>query len=418
MRLKIHRGASEIGGSCVEMEYGGKRLLIDLGLPLDANAHGVPLPPVEGLQAPDPGLLGILLSHPHQDHWGLIPALRVAVPVYMGRAASNILKEAAFFGVGEFDATVAGYLEDWQGFDLGPFHITPFLNDHSAFDSYSILISAGGVKVFYTGDFRAHGRKKSLFERLVHHPPRDVDVMLTEGTHVPVQGAVPGPGMTEEDVRATLAEEFKKAHGCVLIAMSAQNIDRLVSVYKACRNSGRTLVVDLYSASIAMATGRDTIPRPGYSDYLVWVPYSQRVRVKRAKAFQRVNEVKNTRIYPEKIAEIAPKAVFLFRPGMARELEQANCMDNADLVWSMWKGYLKPPHNKVIQRVIDRYGLVPKVIHSSGHADIEDIRRLIGAIQPKSVVPMHTFGAQRFRELFSDLARVDVHADGQWWEVS
>jgi len=417
MRLRIHRGASEIGGSCVEVEHDGKRILIDLGLPLDTKAHGVPLPAVKGLKKPDPGFLGIILSHPHQDHWGLVPDLRIPVSVYMGRAASNILKEAAFFGVGGFDSRVDKFLEDRKGFDLGPFHITPYLNDHSAFDSYSVLVSAGGANVFYTGDFRAHGRKKSLFERMIHDPPQDVDVMLTEGTHVPAQGAAPESCMSEEDVQNALVAEFKKAPGIVLIAMSGQNIDRLVSVYKACRRTGRTLVVDLYSASIAMATGRNTIPRPGYSDYRVWVPQSQRVRVKMAKAFQRVDEIKDWRIYPENFAEIAPKAVFLFRPGMARELAQANCMDNATLVWSMWEGYLKSPYNTAIQKVIDHYGLTPKIIHSSGHACIADIRRLIDAIMPKSVVPMHTFGANRFKEFFSDLARVDIHADGQWWEV-
>jgi ribonuclease J len=85
MRLRIHRGASEIGGSCVEVEHDGKRGLIDLGLPLDTKAHGVPLPAVKGLEKPDPGFLGIILSHPHQDHWGLVPDLRIFVSVYMYR---------------------------------------------------------------------------------------------------------------------------------------------------------------------------------------------------------------------------------------------------------------------------------------------------------------------------------------------
>ena len=50
MRICIHRGAEEIGGNCVELEQDGARVLLDLGLPLDAeNAVGAPLPKIPGL---------------------------------------------------------------------------------------------------------------------------------------------------------------------------------------------------------------------------------------------------------------------------------------------------------------------------------------------------------------------------------
>ena len=50
MRICIHRGAEEIGGNCVELEQDGARVLLDLGLPLDAeNAVGAPLPQIPGL---------------------------------------------------------------------------------------------------------------------------------------------------------------------------------------------------------------------------------------------------------------------------------------------------------------------------------------------------------------------------------
>jgi ribonuclease J len=49
LRVRIHRGAQQVGGSCVELESGGQRLLLDLGLPLDAEAGETPLPAVPGL---------------------------------------------------------------------------------------------------------------------------------------------------------------------------------------------------------------------------------------------------------------------------------------------------------------------------------------------------------------------------------
>jgi ribonuclease J len=60
LRLCIHRGAHQIGGSCVELESSGQRILLDLGLPLDAEENSPDLlPEVSGLLEADPSLLGI-----------------------------------------------------------------------------------------------------------------------------------------------------------------------------------------------------------------------------------------------------------------------------------------------------------------------------------------------------------------------
>ena len=77
MRVRIHRGAAEIGGNCVEVaSEDGSRLLLDLGRPLSAEpAAEVALPDVRGLAHADPTLLGLLISHSHLDHHGLATGL-------------------------------------------------------------------------------------------------------------------------------------------------------------------------------------------------------------------------------------------------------------------------------------------------------------------------------------------------------
>ena len=49
--------------------------------------------------------------------------------------------------------------------EIGPFRVTPYLVDHSAFDAYALLVEADGKRVFYSGDFRGHGRKRKLSRR-------------------------------------------------------------------------------------------------------------------------------------------------------------------------------------------------------------------------------------------------------------
>lgn len=98
MRVCTHRGSKQIGGSCVEVESLGQRLLVDLGLPLDAENNSIQyLPNVAGLDGSDPSLLGILISHPHLDHFGLLTHISTKIPVGMGPAARRILKAAAPF---------------------------------------------------------------------------------------------------------------------------------------------------------------------------------------------------------------------------------------------------------------------------------------------------------------------------------
>ena len=97
-----------------------------------------------------------------------------------------------------------------------------------------------------------------------------------------------------------------------------------------------------------------------------------------------------------------------------RELDRPGILDQAQVVWSMWPGYLE---NNSGQRFKDwlKTRSVPLAIHhSSGHAYVPDMQRLVDALAPARVVPIHSFAGDRFEELF---ARVERRADGEWWDV-
>lgn len=82
MKACIHRGAKEIGGSCIELVSCNERIILDLGLPLDApeaNADWLPV----GLKIGenDSSLpLAIIISHLHLDHYGLLPFVNPNIP--------------------------------------------------------------------------------------------------------------------------------------------------------------------------------------------------------------------------------------------------------------------------------------------------------------------------------------------------
>jgi hypothetical protein len=92
VQVCIHRGTKQIGGTCVEIDATGSRIIVDLGLPLDAvESESALVPQISGLREHDHSLLGIIISHGHRDHWGLIPKVRSDIPILMGQAAEQIM---------------------------------------------------------------------------------------------------------------------------------------------------------------------------------------------------------------------------------------------------------------------------------------------------------------------------------------
>ena len=217
MRLRIHRGTKEIGGTCIEVEAQGKRIALDVGLPLDAPDDGQEelLPEVPGFREPDDSLLGVVISHPHQDHYGLARHIRPEVPIWIGKAANHIMTAASAYVPGGHAFASPRFIADRTPVQIGPFRITPYLVDHSAFDAYALLVEADGKRVFYSGDFRAHGRKKALFEAMVNRPPGNLDVLLMEGTTIGRAGTSEGFA-TETDLEREFVQTFRETAGILL----------------------------------------------------------------------------------------------------------------------------------------------------------------------------------------------------------
>ena len=417
MQVRIHRGSHEIGGNCVEVASPtGERIVLDVGRPLSAGwDEQVPLPAVPGFAEPDPSLLAVLISHPHLDHYGLLADLPERVPVYIGREAAALLSAASFFSPVSGRIEPAGYLAHRQPVTVGPFVVTPFLNDHSAFDAYSLLVEVDGRRLFYTGDLRGHGRKARLFEELLADPPEEVDVLLMEGTHVRAGGDHDDTVFeTEAQLEDRFADLCASTDGAVAVFGSAQNLDRLVTVYRAARRAGRQLVVDLYGATVAAAT-RATIPQAGFPDLRVYVPNRQRVKVKQSEEFWRTQDIRPIRVFPEELAEHPERFLLHVPSSTGRELITADILNRRGVVaWSLWDGYLRDRSGIALTALLEQHGINLVHVHTSGHASVPDLRRLVAAVDPKRVVPIHSGAGDRFADLFP---RVEPHPDGTWWEA-
>lgn len=145
--------------------------------------------------------------------------------------------------------------------------VVPYLCDHSAFDSYMLLVEGGGQSLLYTGDFRGHGRKS--YGALLQQLPEQVDFLVCEGTNLsrPVQNI-----WDEKTLESRAADWMKRCRGPVFVMQAATNLDRLVSFYRAAVRSGRIFLEDLYQAEVASAAG-PRIPQPSrFSNVRVFLP--------------------------------------------------------------------------------------------------------------------------------------------------
>jgi ribonuclease J len=414
VQIRIHRGCREVGGSCVEVEHDGARLVLDVGRPLSAELGDVvALPPVPGLaDGTDRDLLAVLVTHPHLDHYGLVDQVHPRVPVYAGAAASAIVQAAAFFSPSAPALGASGVLEHRVPIQLGPFTVTPWLVDHSAFDSYALVLDAGGERLMYTGDFRGHGRKARLFQAMLADAPSGVDSLIMEGTHVSPDPAVEyGVPVSEPDVERAMVATFTATAGLPVVVSSAQNIDRLVTVYRAARRSGRVLLMDLYGATVAAAT-RPTIPQPGFPGLGVFIPRRQRALVKGSGEFERTRAVREVRVFGEQLVAEPFRYVVLSTSAAVPELLCSGALKNGVVIWSLWSGYLAEGSGHRLERQLVHAGVPLVHHHTSGHASIADLHRLVEAIAPGRVVPIHTAGSDQYSRHFPT---VDVQEDGQWW---
>lgn len=427
MKLTIHRGTHEIGGSCVEISSGDSRIVVDIGMPLVdetgerfdekkyKNLSGPKLidnkilPDINGFYKWDlesEPIDGLLLSHSHSDHYGFYGYLRNDLRYHLGEGTRRIIDlNGRLFGnrdpIKKYETFQSGV-----PFRIGPFTITPYLMDHSAFDAYAFLIEAEGKKMLYSGDFRKHGRKAGAFKWFMKNAPQDIDALLLEGT---VVGQQKRATKTEDNVMSEIGTLLKNTPGIALIMMSAHNIDRIVSVYRAARNAGRTFIIDVYTANVLnILKGLATIPDPlnGFKGLKVFYPRNLSTRLAEADKREFLYRFKPYKAEKKEISENPGKYIMMVRPTMTKDLQNISGLDGATVIYSMWQGYLEENNMKRFRKFMEEKNMKMVPLHTSGHADIDTLQEVVGRLMPKTIIPIHTFKPDLYEELFPNVTRV------------
>ena len=432
MNIIIHRGTHEIGGTLVEIKSGKSRILIDAGYPLFLNNQPIGdevssysyeklleigvLPDIKGLYSWDtPGFDAVIISHAHIDHYGLLNYVHPSIPIYMTNGTKQIIDLSSRF-IHSIKVPVGTYIFDsYKPFQIGCFRVMPFLMDHSAFDAAAFEISDGEKTIIYTGDFRGHGRKAVCLDRFIDKAKKRTDALFIEGT---MFGRQDEEVITEQELEDRLVSRIKDFRGPVLFQSSSQNVDRLVSFYRAALRINRIYVVDVYTANILYELrqlGNNHLPYPSsdYPNIKVFYPYRLTQKI-----FNEIGERYAKRFSPfyiskDKLKEEQNNVVLTARPSMCKDIEIAG-LQNGLFMYSLWSGYRDSEYQKEFENHLTKSGFTIDVLHTSGHATVPDVKKVIMGLEPKQIIPIHTMAPDLFIGL-SD--RVFLKEDGEAFYV-
>ena len=118
MKIYIHRGSNEIGGTCIQLSTATTTILLDIGQPLSKTGGEINLTGIK--------IDGVLVSHPHMDHFGLINTLNKETPVWLGEVGKSFIEATRMLLGEQLPDNNFHYFTKWKPFTIGDIKITPW----------------------------------------------------------------------------------------------------------------------------------------------------------------------------------------------------------------------------------------------------------------------------------------------------
>lgn len=398
MKIVIHRGIDQIGGCITEISTAHTKIIIDLG----SNLPGCKGEEFSKQEIEDitKDADGIYYTHFHGDHVGLNSFVPDNIAQYIGKGAQevNICKYSVLAkhdSKYKRDLSVAQNMKTYeaaQRYDVGgkgEIFITPFFVDHSAFDSYMFLIEADGKRILHTGDYRGHGYLSKGLDEILGWKAKNIDILVTEGTMLSRQTEEVNHEYTIKTKAIKLLEgEERPLRPHYLFALcSSTDMDRLASFHAACKETRAKFLCDSYQKSVLD----------------IFTKYAAH----HSKLFDFDDET--TLVLGEDCdfeRDLRPNGFIMpVRAGSQLDFvkKMLHYFPDAELIYSMWKGYYEGTEEQKSQNVIDFVNLFHgeyHYLHTSGHADVETLEKVCRITNPTmGVIPIHKEKNTRFEDL-------------------
>jgi len=375
-------GTGEIGMNLNLYRCDGKWLAIDCGIGFGGAAH-----PEVDVMMPDPSfiagrrdqLLGLVITHAHEDHIGAVAWLwpQLRCPVYATPFAAAVLKRK-LAEVGLLNQVKLHVVQPGGAIDLKPFAIRLIRMSHSIPEAQALAIDTPYGTVLHTGDWK-------LDPTPMVGPPSD-EAALAELTKKPVlamicdstNAMVEGHSGSEQDVAQVLTALIRDLRGRVAVTCFASNVARMESIAKAARAAGRSTALVGRSLRNIDAAAREC----GY--------------LKSLPPFLREDDIDD--LPDDNVLIMITGSQGEARSALSRvalDTHPRVALGEGDTV--IFSSRVIPGNERAIGLVQDnlvRRGVnvmtdADHAVHVSGHPARDELRRLYRLVKPRYSVPVH-----------------------------
>lgn len=379
-------GVEETGGkNCTVIEYKNDIIIVDLGFMFpDESMPGVDyvIPDVTYLEQNKNKIRGLVVTHGHLDHIGAIPYVYERIgnpPIYSAPLTLGIIKsKLEEFGL-DRSAKLNTVKPDGETFQLGCFKITSFRLTHSIPQAMGFAIETPEGLIVYATDWKFDhtpaDRKPADFATLAGIGAKNPLVLLTESTNI----ERPGVSISEKEIEQSLLSIMENANKRIIVSTFSTLISRIQQVLNVAKKLDRKVCF----VGRSMAT---TVEIAISLEALV-VPENTIIDVKDINKFpddkivivctgsQGEDNAALTRIATGEHRQVKMKegdlVILSSSPIPGNERSVSNLMDNL----------FRAGAQVIYQKLLD--------VHTSGHANQEDLKLMLALIKPKYLMPVH-----------------------------
>ncbi len=380
-------GVGEIGMNLGLYGFGPphakKWIMIDVGVTFGdpRNTPGIDLimPDTAFIEEERDNLLGIVITHAHEDHYGALLDLwpRLEVPVYATRFTAGLIKAKANEN-GRHNHPDVRIVEQGATIDLDPFKVELVAVSHSIPEPNALAISTPLGTIVHTGDWKIDKRpgigRAIDIERLREIGDAGVVAMMCDSTNANREGHSP----SEFDVCEGLKSFVASARNRVAVTAFSSNVSRLKSIMEAAAAADRHVVVMGRAMrrviSVATECGfMEGVPAPLAEDDFGHLPREKVLLLltgsqgEERAALARIASDEHPRV----ALSAGDRVIFSSRTIPGNEKAVNNVINGLAL--------------QGIEVVTDHDGLV----HTSGHPRREELKEMYRLIRPQVLVPVH-----------------------------
>ena len=389
-------GAGEIGMNLNLYGHAGKWLMVDCGITFgDEHISGVEIvmPDVSFIEERNADLIGIVLTHALEDHFGAVHHLwnRLRCKIYATAFATELLKKK-LEEVGLLKKVKINVIKKNQKLDIGPFQLKILGTTHSIPEPNSIVLKTSIGTILHTGDWKLDphplvGKKTDLktFKSL-----GDEGVLALVGDST--NSLVDGSSGSEKQVRDNLFDLVREIKGRVVVTCFASNVARLQTIIESAEKNGRSVIL----SGRSLRRGIDAAKSVGY---LRDVPPF--IKEQEAKSIPRENV-----LIIATGSQGEPRAAL---SRIARDDHSHISLDKGDVV--IFSSRIIPGNERPISRLHEQLSnksvrVITEhdhLVHVSGHPAREELKKMYEVVRPRISIPVH--GEPQHLRGHADLAK-------------